>query len=130
MQEAAVGRLHASRSGFVDFINAAFSPDEDVDLLTIDQGQKLFTEHFSRRIILAYNLENTFRCRADLDPNGLALAIVTHLGWNKGLVPGAWSHECKLCTHPKRYRDPQDAVGVAEHAHVEHDEENQFNPVS
>lgn len=129
IQEVAVGHLHASCSGFVDFINTAFVPDEDIELLTIDQGQKLFTEHFARCPILAYNLENDFRCLADLDPNGLALAVVTHLGCNRGLVPGAWEHKCKLCTHPKRFRDPQDAVGVREFANAERDHDNEFNPV-
>ncbi|KAJ7649348.1 hypothetical protein DFH06DRAFT_996274 [Mycena polygramma] len=100
-QENALHRFHSGWSNFADWIN---DTTNDINkTMTTPQSQRLFTEHFSRRLLLAHGASDSFSCEADATTKILAGKVLDTIGKNGGIVPGAMTHSCMDCTHVKRY---------------------------
>ncbi|KAJ7098821.1 hypothetical protein C8R44DRAFT_747906 [Mycena epipterygia] len=101
-QEKALHRFHSGWSNFADWVNDC---TEDVKRkLTYRQSQRLFLEHFARRLLIAHNKDSTFCCEAHPSAQLLAKEVRRVIGINGGMLPISMSHGCIQCTHVKRYR--------------------------
>ncbi|KAJ7110994.1 hypothetical protein C8R44DRAFT_833366 [Mycena epipterygia] len=101
-QEKALHRFHSGWSNFADWVNDC---TEDVKRkLTYRQSQRLFLEHFARRLLIAHNKDSTFCCEAHPSAQLLAKEVRRVIGINGGVLPISMSHGCIQCTHVKRYR--------------------------
>ncbi|KAJ6454039.1 hypothetical protein C8R47DRAFT_1228857 [Mycena vitilis] len=108
-QEKAVQRLHCGWSNFADWVNDI---TEDTNhQLSYGQAQKLFVQHFSRRLLIAHGEASTFTSYAHAPTKFLAAAVRSVIGENGGVIPGAMDHGCMDCTHVKRYGAPALTVG-------------------
>ncbi|KAJ7603022.1 hypothetical protein DFH06DRAFT_1152278 [Mycena polygramma] len=102
-QEKALQRFHSGWSNFADWLN---DTTDDVNVkVTARQSQRLFLEHFSRRLLVAHGKEDDFTCEAHPPAKLLARAVREVIGEDGGTLPGAMSHGCIDCTHVKRYRE-------------------------
>ncbi|KAJ7932910.1 hypothetical protein B0H13DRAFT_2227444 [Mycena leptocephala] len=99
-QENAILRFHSGWSSFAEWLNDTISASPRV---TTRQSQRLYFEHFARRLISAHNLEDTFSVPAHSSANALVEAVRTAVGEDGGVVAGAMKHGCTRCTHLKRY---------------------------
>ncbi|TEB19736.1 hypothetical protein FA13DRAFT_1758075 [Coprinellus micaceus] len=79
-QEKAVVRFYAGWANFAEWINDTIHGNSP---FTARQSKRLFVEHFSRRLLLAHSISDTFV-------------------YELALADGA--HACMDCTHRKRYR--------------------------
>ncbi|KAK0439478.1 uncharacterized protein EV420DRAFT_1733676 [Desarmillaria tabescens] len=95
-QEESIVHHSSGWSNFVDFLNARMSGKA----ITFRQSQRLFVEHFSRRLLVSHRKESTFRCPSN--------ATTDILVANGGTVPGAMEHSCMDCTH--KNGDPADNI--------------------
>ncbi|KAJ7715578.1 hypothetical protein DFH07DRAFT_1014705 [Mycena maculata] len=101
-QEKALQRFHSGWSNFADWVN---DTTDDINVtFTYRQSQRLFLEHWSRRLLIAHGKENIFTCDAFCTAKVLAETVRKVVGKNGGIVPMALSHGCIDCTHVKRYR--------------------------
>ncbi|KAJ6518179.1 hypothetical protein C8R47DRAFT_1232236 [Mycena vitilis] len=108
-QEKAVQRLHCGWSNFADWVNDI---TEDTNhQLSYGQAQKLFVQHFSRRLLVAHGESATFTSFAHAPTKFLAAAVRSVIGENGGVIPGAMDHGCMDCTHVKSYGAPALVVG-------------------
>jgi hypothetical protein len=103
-QEHALHRFHAGWSNFAEWINDS-SSSQPTFKFTYRQSQRLFLEHFSRRLLVAHGQQDTFTSIAHPSLHLLAEGILDKIGRDGGVLPGALHHGCKDCTHKKRYRD-------------------------
>jgi hypothetical protein len=94
-QEKAIYRFHAGFFNFTEWLNDT----NDTKTLTVRQSQKMFTEHFARRLIQAHQMQDTFQCPANPSANGPAKAVRDAIGQDGRIVPGAMEHECTECMH-------------------------------
>jgi hypothetical protein len=101
-QENALQRFHSGWSNFADWVND-YTGDPKRKM-TYRQSQRLFLEHFSRRLLLAHNKSATFCCDAHPSARMLAEEVRRIIGINGGVLPTSMSHGCTECTHVKRYR--------------------------
>ncbi|KAJ7794945.1 hypothetical protein B0H14DRAFT_3093704 [Mycena olivaceomarginata] len=102
-QEKALQCFHSGWSNFAEWVN---STTNDINVtFTTRQSQRLFTEHFSRRLLLAHGKRETFSCEAHPTTKLLAQAVRSMIGENGGVVPGAMKHGCRDCTHTKQFGD-------------------------
>ena len=102
IQESAFSEFKARTQRFANFLTKGFGNGKAV--LTDRQSQKLFVEHFTRRLIVAHKLTTTFTCMANPSQESMINSFLTlSHGHNGGHVPGADEHECEECTHEKRY---------------------------
>jgi hypothetical protein len=102
-QEKALHRFHSGWSNFADWIND--STDNDINVtFTYRQSQRLFLEHFARRLLVAHGKEDSFACEAHTNSKVLAEKVREMIGVNGGVIPGSLGHGCMDCTHVKRYR--------------------------
>ncbi|KAK7041012.1 hypothetical protein R3P38DRAFT_3179515 [Favolaschia claudopus] len=108
LQESAVHRMHAGWSNLADLVND-FTGNQRK--LTYRQSQRLFVEHFSRRLLLFHSREN-FSCDAHPSTRSLAEAVRAEIGVNGGILESAMTHGCTNCTHLKRYRSDLAAAGA------------------
>lgn len=108
-QEKAMNRFHAGWSNFGSWLNDILHPDHAV---TNRQSQRLFLEHFARRLLLAHGKENIFICEAHPASSTFAERVRDVIGCDGGVVPGALHHGCIECTHKKRYRSDLEQEGV------------------
>jgi hypothetical protein len=99
-QENAILRFHSGWSNFAEWLNDTISVSPRV---TTRQSQRLYFEHFARRLISAHDLEDTFSVPAHSSANALVEAVHTAVGEDGGVVAGAMKHGCTRCTHLKRY---------------------------
>ncbi|KAJ7910441.1 hypothetical protein B0H13DRAFT_2232934 [Mycena leptocephala] len=99
-QENAILRFHSGWSNFAEWLNDTISVSPRV---TTRQSQRLYFEHFARRLISAHDLEDTFSVPAHSSANALVEAVRTAVGEDGGVVAGAMKHGCTRCTHLKRY---------------------------
>ncbi|KAF7333343.1 hypothetical protein MVEN_02349600 [Mycena venus] len=99
-QENALNRFHAGWSNFADWLNGSTG---SVRKLTYRQSQRLFIEHFSRRLLVFHQMDGEFSCEAHPSTRLLSEAVRAAIGVNGGVVMGAMSHACVECTHLKRY---------------------------
>ncbi|KAF7372702.1 hypothetical protein MVEN_00133600 [Mycena venus] len=101
-QEKALHRFHSGWSNFADWIN---DTTDDINVkFTYPQSQKLFIQHFSRRLLVAHGKANGFTCEAHPTSKTLARAVREVIGENGGVLLNALSHGCIDCTHVKRYK--------------------------
>lgn len=99
-QEHALVCFHAGWSNFANWVNKLL-PSRP--LLTNRQSQRLFLEHFSRKLLTAHGLSDDFRVPAHSDAATLARHVREKIGINGGSLPGSFHHGCVECTHMKRY---------------------------
>ncbi|KAJ7717882.1 hypothetical protein B0H16DRAFT_1337809 [Mycena metata] len=99
-QEHAILRFHSSWSSFADWLNDTMSAKSKI---TTRQSQRLYFEHFARRLIESHNLEESFTVPAHSKAEVLAKSVRNLIGRNGGVVAGAMDHGCTNCTHIKRY---------------------------
>ncbi|KAJ7483117.1 hypothetical protein B0H11DRAFT_1723416 [Mycena galericulata] len=99
-QEKALDRFHAGWSNFADWLNESTGSKKK---LTYRQSQRLFIEHFSRRLLLFHGKHNDFNCTAHPSTRVLSEGVRDAIGANGGAVPAAMTHGCAECTHLKRY---------------------------
>ncbi|KAK6996147.1 hypothetical protein R3P38DRAFT_2655422 [Favolaschia claudopus] len=107
-QEHAVHRLHAGWSNLAELINDFTGTQRK---LTYRQSQRLFVEHFSRRLLHFHKRDN-FSCDAQPSTKLLAEAVRREIGVNGGFLESAMAHGCTNCTHLKRYRSDLAAEGA------------------
>ena len=109
MQERALVRFKAGWSNFAAWIND-FIPDPP--LLTNRQSQRLFFEHFARRLLIAHNQHTNFSLPAHSTSAVLVSQVRELIGTNGGVLPTSRMHGCKDCTHVKQYRTDLIAQGL------------------
>ncbi|KAJ7790408.1 hypothetical protein B0H13DRAFT_2394584 [Mycena leptocephala] len=101
-QEKALQRFHSGWSNFADWVN---DHTNDINVkFTYRQSQKLFLQHFTRRLLVAHGKESDFTCEAHPTSKDLAKAVRVLIGENGGFMPSALKHGCMDCTYVKRYR--------------------------
>ncbi|KAJ7873631.1 hypothetical protein B0H14DRAFT_3083488 [Mycena olivaceomarginata] len=69
----------------------------------VRQSQRLFIEHFSRRLLLFHNKHANFTCEGQPSTRSLTEAVRATIGENGGVLATAMTHGCVDCTHIKRY---------------------------
>ncbi|KAJ6582310.1 hypothetical protein B0H19DRAFT_1252414 [Mycena capillaripes] len=99
-QENALNRFHAGWSNFADWLNDSAASEQK---MTYRQSQRLFIEHFSRRLLLFHGKAAEFSCSAHLSTRLLCEAVRIAIGSNAGVLETAMLHACVDCTHIKRY---------------------------
>ncbi|KAJ7481328.1 hypothetical protein B0H11DRAFT_2419421 [Mycena galericulata] len=100
-QEKALQRFHSGWSNFADWVN---DTTEDINVkFTYRQSQRLFLEHFARRLLIAHRKADTFSCDAHSTAKSLAEKVRESIGINGGVIPSSMHHGCMDCTHIKRY---------------------------
>ncbi|KAJ6506633.1 hypothetical protein C8R45DRAFT_1050921 [Mycena sanguinolenta] len=100
-QEKALHRFHSGWSNFADWLNDTV---DDINArFTYRQSQRLFLEHFARRLLIAHGKNRYFSCRANSTAKSLAEDVREVIGVNGGVVQSALTHGCTDCTHVKRY---------------------------
>lgn len=110
-QERAVFRFRVGWANYAAFLNDTYG----ANFITVRQSQRMFLEHFGRRLIVAHQLEEQFTCPAHPSPALFARSLVALIGKDGGVVAGALLHTCPQCTHAKRFRtDLSDAGAVLE----------------
>ncbi|KAJ7315701.1 hypothetical protein DFH08DRAFT_917654 [Mycena albidolilacea] len=109
LQENALNRFHGGWSNFADWINDSTGARRN---LTHRQSQRLFMEHFSRRLLLFHEKDTDFSCGAHPNTHSLSEAVRAAIGVNGGVLGAAMSHGCVDCTHLKRYHSDLIADGV------------------
>ncbi|KAJ6528959.1 hypothetical protein B0H19DRAFT_1333647 [Mycena capillaripes] len=109
MQENALNRFHAGWSNFADWLNDSTASARK---LTYRQSQRLFIEHFARRLLRFHGKEEEFSCDAHPSTKLLAETLRAAIGSNGGAIDAAMSHGCVECTHVKRYRSDLINEGV------------------
>lgn len=111
-QEKALHRFHSGWANFADWINDS---TDDINMkFTYRQSQRLFLEHFSRRLLIAHGKHENFSCGAHSDAKTLAKKVREVIGENGGALPTAMTHGCMDCTHVKRYGTVVNGGGAAE----------------
>ncbi|KAJ7847772.1 hypothetical protein B0H13DRAFT_2405521 [Mycena leptocephala] len=125
LQENSLHRFHARWSNFADWVNDSVPFAEDAPVpstgedsvpfnkrkFTYRQSQRLFIEHFSRRLLLTHQ-KSYFSCEAYPSTRLLAEAVRAAIGVNGGILDAAMTHGCVGCTHLKRYRPDLIAEGA------------------
>lgn len=101
MQENALLRFHAGWSNYAEWLNKVSTGSKQI---TYRQSQRLFIEHFSRRLLMAHNRSNSFTCPAHPTAQILAREVRDIIGRDGGSIASAMKHGCADCTHQKRYR--------------------------
>ncbi|KAJ7871455.1 hypothetical protein B0H14DRAFT_3569770 [Mycena olivaceomarginata] len=95
-QEKALQCFHSGWSNFAEWVN---NTTNDINVtFTTRQSQRLFTEHFSRRLLVAHGKRESFSCEAHPTMKLLAQAVRNMIGENGGVVPGSMKHGCRDCT--------------------------------
>ncbi|KAJ7432743.1 hypothetical protein FB451DRAFT_1345238 [Mycena latifolia] len=101
-QEKALHRFRSGWSNWADWVNDCTGDPKNK--LTYRQSQRLFLEHFSRRLLVAHRKHQDFHCEAHPSSQLLAETVRNEIGINGGVLPASMSHGCMNCTHVKRYR--------------------------
>ncbi|KAJ7820029.1 hypothetical protein B0H13DRAFT_2378053 [Mycena leptocephala] len=108
-QENALNRFHSGWSNFADWLNDSMGSSRK---LTYRQSQRLFMEHFSRRLLLFHGKDPDFSSDAHPSTRKLSEAVREAIGVNGGVIEAAMSHGCVEYTHLKRYRSDLVNEGV------------------
>ena len=103
-------RFHAGWSNFSDFTNDILKGG--ARKFTVRQSQRMFIEHFSRRLLLFHGKSDSFVCAAHCSTASLATAMRDCLGRDGGALPSSHTHGCSECTHKKRYRSDLELEGL------------------
>ncbi|KAF7344089.1 hypothetical protein MVEN_01698600 [Mycena venus] len=107
--ELGLHRFHSGWSNFADWVNDCTSSERK---FTYRQSQRLWTEHFSRRLLVFHNKIHTFLCSAHPNTRVLSDAVRTTIGVDGGVLATAMTHGCVECTHVKRFRSDLVAEGA------------------
>ena len=99
-QEKAICRFHAGWSNFADWLNDTIGGKIRI---TNRQTQRLYLEHFARRLLIAHAKPN-FTSPANPSARALAEHIRDEIGRDGGILASAMHHGCIDCTHHKRYQ--------------------------
>ncbi|KAJ7348439.1 hypothetical protein DFH08DRAFT_808179 [Mycena albidolilacea] len=99
-QENAILRFHSGWANFAEWLSDTIGRKPRI---TTRQSQRLYFEHFARRLIAAHNLEEDFIVPAHSDARTLVECVRETIGKDGGVVPGSMEHGCMRCTHLKRY---------------------------
>ncbi|KAJ6469345.1 hypothetical protein C8R45DRAFT_837409 [Mycena sanguinolenta] len=99
-QENAILRFHSGWANFAEWLSDTIGT---MPRVTPRQSQRLYFEHFSRRLIAAHQLEDVFTTPAHSSAHILAKCVRDAVGKDGGVVPGSMDHGCTRCTHLKRY---------------------------
>ncbi|KAJ7777716.1 hypothetical protein DFH07DRAFT_976931 [Mycena maculata] len=108
-QEHAILRFHSGWSNFADWLSDTMDSNPRI---TTRQSQRLYFEHFARRLITDHGLVDTFTVPAHSSAQVLAASVRDAVGKDGGIVAGAMEHGCINCTHIKRYAADFLADGV------------------
>ncbi|KAJ7579446.1 hypothetical protein C8J56DRAFT_796160 [Mycena floridula] len=109
LQEKALLRFHSGWSNFAQWLNDGTNLRPKV---TNRQCQRLFLEYFSRRLIVAHNLTETFTCPANPSSSDLAECLRNTIGRDGGVLGSSMDHGCLECTRWKRFPDDLIAEGL------------------
>ncbi|KAJ7347200.1 hypothetical protein DFH08DRAFT_1001888, partial [Mycena albidolilacea] len=101
LQENVLNRFHSGWSNFADWLNDSTGSRRK---MTYRQSQRLFIEHFSRRLLLFHNKHANFTCEGQPSTRSLTEVVRATIGENGGVLATAMTHGCVDCTHIKRYR--------------------------
>ncbi|TDL15344.1 hypothetical protein BD410DRAFT_900077 [Rickenella mellea] len=107
-QEKALLRFRAGWSNFAEWINSIADSNE----MTPRRSQRLFLEHFSRRLIVAQNREAEFLCPAHPNATNFAKTIRNLVGKDGGTFTKWLKHGCQDCTHEKRFHADLETEGA------------------
>ncbi|KAJ6527931.1 hypothetical protein DFH09DRAFT_935466 [Mycena vulgaris] len=99
-QENAILRFHSGWANFAEWLSDTIGASPRV---TTRQSQRLYFEHFARRLIMSHGLEDTFIVPAHSTAHVLAESVREAVGKDGGVVAGSMDHGCTGCTHLKRY---------------------------
>ncbi|KAJ6474094.1 hypothetical protein DFH09DRAFT_1082689 [Mycena vulgaris] len=108
-QEHAVLKFRSGWSNFAEWLSDTIGA---LPRVTTRQSQRLYFEHFSRRLIVSHGLEATFTVAAHSSSQVLAESVRDLVGRDGGVVAGAMDHGCTNCTHLKRYTTDLIAEGA------------------
>ncbi|KAJ7773618.1 hypothetical protein DFH07DRAFT_866044 [Mycena maculata] len=108
-QENAVLRFRSGWSNFAEWLSDTIGEGPRV---TTRQSQRLYFEHFARRLITAHNLTNSFSVPSNSAAQVLAESVRQQIGVNGGIIAGTMTHGCMDCTHLKRYKSDLVSTGV------------------
>ncbi|KAJ7148041.1 hypothetical protein C8R43DRAFT_889261 [Mycena crocata] len=100
-QENAILRFHSGWANFAEWLSDTIGA---APRFTTRQSQRLYFEHFARRLIIAQGLEEVFTVPAHSSSHVLSEAVRDILGKGGGVVAGAMDHGCADCTHLKQYK--------------------------
>ncbi|KAJ7152119.1 hypothetical protein C8R46DRAFT_962436 [Mycena filopes] len=109
LQENTLNRFHAGWSNFADWLNDSTGSARK---LNYRQSQRLFLEHFARRLLRFHGKEDDFSCEAHPSTKVLSETLRDTIGRNGGVINAAMSHGCAECTHVKRFRSDLIDEGV------------------
>ncbi|TBU36590.1 hypothetical protein BD309DRAFT_984840, partial [Dichomitus squalens] len=108
-QEHALVRFHSGWANFANWVNDLLPMKP---LLTNRQSQRLFLEHFTRRLLVAHGQHEDFSVPAHSDATTLAAALRDQIGADGGVLQSALTHGCTGCTHVKRYYSDLEEQGA------------------
>ncbi|KAJ6513218.1 hypothetical protein C8R45DRAFT_338553 [Mycena sanguinolenta] len=108
-QEHAILRFRSGWSNFAEWLSDTIGI---LPRITTRQSQRLYFEHFARRLIVARGLEASFTVHSNSNAQTLAEAVRNVIGRDGGIVAGAMDHGCTNCTHLKRYTSDLVAEGA------------------
>lgn len=107
-QEKALLRFHSGWSNFADWLNDTIATGPRI---TYRQSQRLFIEHFTRRLLTEHKQADVFTCNAHPSSAELAEAVRNVVGRDGGVLASSMDHGCMDCTHAKRYHTDLVAEG-------------------
>ncbi|KIJ39965.1 hypothetical protein M422DRAFT_49464 [Sphaerobolus stellatus SS14] len=97
-----------SWQGFTEYFNRCFNGS-----LTGEQSQRLFLEHFIRRLGTAYKFDQIFNMKINPDVKEL-VKEANQWFLRGGILPGSLEHTCEECTHLKRQAGLQEFNGSSD----------------
>lgn len=101
-QEKTILPTQAGWANYAALMNDKYGSGTNV-FLPVRQSQRMFVEHFSRRLLQAHGIVN-FICTPHSTVDVLCQEVLTAIQCQIGSnVPGALSHGCVHCAHQKRY---------------------------
>lgn len=109
-QEHAILNFRSGWSNFAEWLSDTIDGGPRV---TTRQSQRLYFEHFSRRLITAHELTSTFCIPSNSDSQTIADIVREQIGIDGGIVAGTMTHGCLDCTHLKRYKSDLLATGAS-----------------
>lgn len=108
-QENAILRFHSGWANFAEWLSDTIGASPRV---TTRKSQRLYFEHFSRKLIASHGLEDTFNVPAHSSAQTLAESVRNAVGKDGGVIAGSMEHGCTNCTHLKRYHSDLVAEGA------------------
>ncbi|KAF8182469.1 hypothetical protein K438DRAFT_1908058 [Mycena galopus ATCC 62051] len=115
-QENALHRFHGGWSNFADWVNDSTGLART---MTYRQSQRLFMEHFCRRLLVFHDKHADFTFEAHASTRSLSEAVRATIGVNGGVLGTTMSHGCVNCTHVKHYHSDLVNEGVVLEANLE-----------